>query len=244
MPRKERDAEGSRSSSRRRRRRSPSDSDSDSNSDSSPRRGQSRHRRRSRRKAAPSSSSSSSGASDSQASGSGSDSGDRRRRRRGSAKRGGVTEEQILEYMSKKAQKKVGVSARLPSCPAPRVSVANLFVDGAASAGREGGQEDEGQRGVGLLQRFQPFWRSQPHREVCAFGPSSDNITHCIGDACFTSRNLGWHLFAYMLLTLLLQPITLHISAPNFAVTNVVLLHLFAGCPNYVQFVVHFQSNL
>ena len=74
--------------------------------------------------------------------------------------------------------------------------------------------------------------------------PSSDNIAHCIGDACFTSRNLGWHLFAYMLLTLLLQPITLHIYAPNFAVTNVVLLHLFAGCPNYVQFVVHFQSNL
>ncbi|VAI89380.1 unnamed protein product [Triticum turgidum subsp. durum] len=107
MPRKERDAEGSRSSSRRRRRRSPSDSDSDSDSDGSPRRGRSRHRRRSRRKAAPSSSSSSSsGASDSQASGSGSDSGDRRRRRSGSAKCGGVTEEQILEYMSKKAQQK------------------------------------------------------------------------------------------------------------------------------------------
>ncbi|XP_048532180.1 cactin-like [Triticum urartu] len=105
MPRKERDAEGSRSSSRRRRRRSPSDSDPDSDSGGSPRRGRSRHRRRSRRKAAPSSSSSS-GASDSQASGSGSDSGDRRRRRSGSAKRGGVTEEQILEYMSKKAQKK------------------------------------------------------------------------------------------------------------------------------------------
>ncbi|XBI85008.1 hypothetical protein VPH35_093215 [Triticum aestivum] len=49
-----------------------------------------------------------SGASDSRASGSGSgsDSEDRRRRRSGSAKRGGVTEEQILDYMSKKAQKK------------------------------------------------------------------------------------------------------------------------------------------
>ncbi|XP_037482583.1 cactin-like [Triticum dicoccoides] len=106
MRRKERDVEGSRSSSRRRRRWSPSDSDSDSDSGGSPRRGRSRHRRRSRRKAAPSSSSSSSGASDSQASGSGSDSGDHRRRRSGSAKRGGVIEEQILEYMSKKAQKK------------------------------------------------------------------------------------------------------------------------------------------
>ncbi|KQK12656.1 cactin [Brachypodium distachyon] len=98
MPRKE-------SSSRRRRRRSPSPSDSDDASESSgsPRRSRSRHRRRSRRKATPPSSSD---ASDSQASGSGSDSGDRRRRRSGSRKRGGVTEEQIVEYMAKKAQKK------------------------------------------------------------------------------------------------------------------------------------------
>ncbi|XP_047092784.1 cactin isoform X1 [Lolium rigidum] len=102
MPRKERE-----SSSRRRRRRSPSPSDTDDASDSSgspsPRRSRSRHRRRSRRKATPSSSSD---ASDSQASGSGSDSGGRRRKRSSSGKRGGVTEEQIVEYMSKKAQKK------------------------------------------------------------------------------------------------------------------------------------------
>ncbi|XP_051177692.1 splicing factor Cactin [Lolium perenne] len=102
MPRKERE-----SSSRRRRRRSPSPSDTEDASDSSgspsPRRSRSRHRRRSRRKATPSSSSD---ASDSQASGSGSDSGGRRRKRSSSCKRGGVTEEQIVEYMSKKAQKK------------------------------------------------------------------------------------------------------------------------------------------
>ncbi|KAM0912630.1 hypothetical protein ACQ4PT_012686 [Festuca glaucescens] len=102
MPRKERE-----SSSRRRRRRSPSPSDTDDASDSSgspsPRRSRSRHRRRSRRKATPSSSSD---ASDSQASGSGSESGGRRRKRSSSGKRGGVTEEQIVEYMSKKAQKK------------------------------------------------------------------------------------------------------------------------------------------
>uniref|UniRef100_A0ACD5X8T6 Uncharacterized protein n=1 Tax=Avena sativa TaxID=4498 RepID=A0ACD5X8T6_AVESA len=101
MPRKERE-----SSSRRRRRRSPSPSDSEDASDSSgspsPRRSRSRHRRRSRRRATPSSSD----ASDSQASGSGSDSGGRRRKRSGSGRRGGVTEEQIVEYMSKKAQKK------------------------------------------------------------------------------------------------------------------------------------------
>ncbi|KAK1611838.1 hypothetical protein QYE76_035511 [Lolium multiflorum] len=84
---------------------SPSDTDdaSDSSGSPSPRRSRSRHHRRSRRKATPSSSSD---ASDSQASGSGSDSGGRRRKRSSSGKRGGITEEQIVEYMSKKAQKK------------------------------------------------------------------------------------------------------------------------------------------
>ncbi|EAY92206.1 hypothetical protein OsI_13925 [Oryza sativa Indica Group] len=103
MPRKERDSESSRRRRRRRRRsRSPSDSEEASDSSGSPRRSRSRNRRKSRRRDTPSSSD----ASDSQASDSGSDSGGRVRRRSGSRKKGEVTEEQIVEYMAKKAQKK------------------------------------------------------------------------------------------------------------------------------------------
>ncbi|KAG8098588.1 hypothetical protein GUJ93_ZPchr0013g34268 [Zizania palustris] len=97
MPKEERDSEGR----RRRRRRSPSPSGSDDASESSGshRRSRSRQRRKSRRRDTPSSS-------DSQASDSGSDSGGRRRKKSGSRKRAEVSEEQIVEYMAKKAQKK------------------------------------------------------------------------------------------------------------------------------------------
>ncbi|EER93274.1 cactin [Sorghum bicolor] len=103
MPKRDRESEGRRRSSSSRRRRSPSQSGSDAASDSSgsPRRSRSRHRRRShRRRDTPSSSDASgSGSEDS-----GSDSG--RRGRTGGRKRRDVTEEQIIEYMAKKAQKK------------------------------------------------------------------------------------------------------------------------------------------
>ncbi|KAL5219368.1 hypothetical protein ABZP36_020052 [Zizania latifolia] len=102
MPKTERDSEGRRRRRRRRRSPSPSDSDDASESSGSHRRRRSRHRRKSRRRDTPSSSD----ASDSQASDSGSDSGGRHRRSCGSRKRGEVTEEQIVEYMAKKAQKK------------------------------------------------------------------------------------------------------------------------------------------
>uniref|UniRef100_A0A0E0KKA3 Splicing factor Cactin n=1 Tax=Oryza punctata TaxID=4537 RepID=A0A0E0KKA3_ORYPU len=102
MPRKERDSESSRRRRRRRRSRSPSDSEEASDSSGSPRRSRSRNRRKSRRRDTHSSSD----ASDSQASDSGSDSGGRGRRRSGSRRKGEVTEEQIVEYMAKKAQKK------------------------------------------------------------------------------------------------------------------------------------------
>ncbi|KAL6894268.1 hypothetical protein ACP4OV_008366 [Aristida adscensionis] len=105
MPKRERDGRRSSSSSRRRRRSpSPSDSDAASDSSGSPRRSRHRHRRRSRRRDTPSSSSDASG---SGSEGFGSDSGGRgRRRRSGSRKLRDVTEEQIVEYMAKKAQKK------------------------------------------------------------------------------------------------------------------------------------------
>ncbi|XP_062214301.1 splicing factor Cactin-like [Phragmites australis] len=108
MPKRERDSEGRwRSSSSRRWQRSPSPSDSDAASDSSgsPGRSRSRHRRRSRRRRdTPPSSSDASGSGSED---SGPDSGGRRRQgRSGSRRRGGVTEEQIVEYMAKKAQKK------------------------------------------------------------------------------------------------------------------------------------------
>ncbi|KAJ1293182.1 hypothetical protein BS78_01G048300 [Paspalum vaginatum] len=107
MPKRDRDSEGRRRSSSSRRRRSPSPSDSDAASESSgsPRRSRSRHRRRNRRRRDTPSSSDASG-SGSEVSGSDSD-GDRgRRRRSGSRRRRDVTEEQIVEYMAKKAQKK------------------------------------------------------------------------------------------------------------------------------------------
>ncbi|CAD6207088.1 unnamed protein product [Miscanthus lutarioriparius] len=103
MPKRDRDSEGRRRSSSSRRRRSPSPSGSDAASDSSgsPGRSRGRHRRRShRRRDTPSSSDASgSGSEDS-----GSDSG--RRGRSGGRRRRDVTEEQIIEYMAKKAQKK------------------------------------------------------------------------------------------------------------------------------------------
>ncbi|XP_062212706.1 splicing factor Cactin-like [Phragmites australis] len=106
MPKRERDSKGRRrssSSSRRQRSPSPSDSDAASESSGSPRR--SRHRRRSRRRRdTPSSSSDASGSGSGD---SGSDSEGRRRKgRSGSRRRRDVTEEQIVEYMAKKAQKK------------------------------------------------------------------------------------------------------------------------------------------
>ncbi|CAD6215012.1 unnamed protein product [Miscanthus lutarioriparius] len=103
MPKRDRDSEGRRRSSSSRRRRSPSPSGSDAASDSSgsPRRSRGRHRRRShRRRDTPSSSDASgSGSEDS-----GSDSG--RRGRSGGRRRRDFTEEKIIEYMAKKAQKK------------------------------------------------------------------------------------------------------------------------------------------
>ncbi|KAK3149043.1 hypothetical protein QOZ80_3AG0212200 [Eleusine coracana subsp. coracana] len=107
MPKRDRDSESRRRSSSSRRRRSPSPSDSDAFSDpsDSPRRRRSRHHRRSRRRRdSPSSSSDASGSGSED---SGSDSGGRRSRARsGSRKRRDVTEEQIVEYLAKKAQKK------------------------------------------------------------------------------------------------------------------------------------------
>ncbi|XP_066385896.1 splicing factor Cactin-like [Miscanthus floridulus] len=103
MPKRDRDSEGRWPSSSSRRRRSPSPSGSDAASDSSgsPRRSRVRHRRRShRRRDTPSSSD----ASGSRSEDSGSDSG--RRGRSGGRRRRDVTEEQIIEYMAKKAQKK------------------------------------------------------------------------------------------------------------------------------------------
>ncbi|KAG2534547.1 hypothetical protein PVAP13_9NG068985 [Panicum virgatum] len=105
MPKRDRDSEGRRHSSSSRRRRSPSPSASDAASDSSgsPRRRRSRHSRR--RRDSPSSSSDASG-SGSEDSGSDSGGGRGRRGRSGSRRRRDVTEEQIVEYMAKKAQKK------------------------------------------------------------------------------------------------------------------------------------------
>ncbi|XP_066385873.1 splicing factor Cactin-like [Miscanthus floridulus] len=103
MPKRDRDSEGRWRSSSSRWRRSPSPSGSDAASDSSgsPRRSRGRHRRRShRRRDTPSSSD----ASGSRSEDSGSDSG--RRGRSGGRRRRDVTEEQIIEYMAKKAQKK------------------------------------------------------------------------------------------------------------------------------------------
>ncbi|RLN43174.1 uncharacterized protein C2845_PM01G23360 [Panicum miliaceum] len=108
MPKRDRDSEGRRRSSSSRRRRSPSPSDSDAASDSSgsPRRRRSRHSRRSRRRRDTPSSSSDASGSGSEDSGSDSGGGRGRRGKSGSRRRRDVTEEQIVEYMAKKAQKK------------------------------------------------------------------------------------------------------------------------------------------
>ncbi|CAN6280957.1 unnamed protein product [Urochloa humidicola] len=108
MPKRDRDSEGRRRSSSSRRRRSPSPSDSDAASDSSgsPRRRRSRHSRRSRRRRDTPSSSSDGSGSGSEDSGSDSGGGRGRRGRSGSRRRRDVTEDQIVEYMAKKAQKK------------------------------------------------------------------------------------------------------------------------------------------
>ncbi|PAN44506.1 hypothetical protein PAHAL_9G048700 [Panicum hallii] len=106
MPKRDRDSEGRRRSSSSRRRRSPSPSDSEAASDSSGSRRRSRHSRRSRRRRDTPSSSSDASGSGSEDSGSDSGGGRGRRGRSGSRRRRDVTEEQIVEYMAKKAQKK------------------------------------------------------------------------------------------------------------------------------------------
>ncbi|KAF8659432.1 hypothetical protein HU200_058459 [Digitaria exilis] len=108
MPNRDRESEGRRrsSSSRRRRSPSPSDSDADSGSSVSPRRSRSHRRRRSRRRRDTPSSSSDASGSGSEDSGSESGGGRGRRGKSGSRRRRDVTEEQIVEYMAKKAQKK------------------------------------------------------------------------------------------------------------------------------------------
>ncbi|PUZ36548.1 hypothetical protein GQ55_9G047000 [Panicum hallii var. hallii] len=106
MPKRDRDSEGRRRSSSSRRRRSPSPSDSEAASDSSGSRRRSGHSRRSRRRRDTPSSSSDASGSGSEDSGSDSGGGRGRRGRSGSRRRRDVTEEQIVEYMAKKAQKK------------------------------------------------------------------------------------------------------------------------------------------